>query len=543
MSQVTYTELEGFPIRWAYGQAMPIEEEKIVSTEPKTWSVSTTPSTQIQNPNTGLDNDVYASNMIAQIFNAPSSAVKVTGIQLYGRKVGSPPNPLQVEVRTVRQATAWEMIIDVVAVPQSAQSYVVRALVWAYQSFTLTSTCKVMMISFYVSKTGSPPDLVVEVRPASNDIPGSTIIASYIIPASQIGTSFTPYNLTLNPPLELPAGQYALVFHTLNNGGDSSNYYLIPFATGNPYPGGLIGYSNNGGSTWSSHSSFDAILSIAVESGSVTVPAELVLASASIAPGSVGTSNAWINITLSTPIVLRPNETYALIIYTLQGDSGNKYVIQHGAKSLSAPARYLITFNSGGTWISSSERNISFRIDGVQYTRLYSGSRSPPFTRAPASPILVLFIYAQTSTSMEFAGFDDYTLAAAPVSSTATSQTKIIVLAATNRRDRNPGNITQISWEIWAAGSGLATKAGTQAYAYYNKTPVTPRDFGFSELYLIQARGVDAGSIAIINDHFAGILYFASPGDTFIPPSMFRVPIKKIHVMQGRITFDLLGVL
>jgi hypothetical protein len=55
-------------------------------------------------------------------------------------------------------------------------------------------------------------------------------------------------------------------------------------------------------------------------------------------------------------------------------------------------------------------------------------------------------------------------------------------------RHQDPVSISQISWEIWAAGSGLATKAGTQVCAFYNKMPVTPRDFGFSELYLMQAK-------------------------------------------------------
>jgi len=96
MSQIVFTELEGQIIRWEYKGTVPMEARQEASKEPKTWSVSTTPATQIQNPNTGIDNDVYGPNMVAQPFRSPSSALKVTGIQVYGRKVGSPPNPLMV---------------------------------------------------------------------------------------------------------------------------------------------------------------------------------------------------------------------------------------------------------------------------------------------------------------------------------------------------------------------------------------------------------------------------------------------------------------
>ncbi|HDD66530.1 MAG TPA: hypothetical protein ENG52_02785, partial [Nitrososphaeria archaeon] len=101
MSQVTYTELEGFPVRWAYGQAMPLEEEKDADKTAKTWSVDTTPSTQISNENTGTENQVYGSKQIGQVFETGSNALKLTTIQLYGRKNGSPQNPLMVELRKV----------------------------------------------------------------------------------------------------------------------------------------------------------------------------------------------------------------------------------------------------------------------------------------------------------------------------------------------------------------------------------------------------------------------------------------------------------
>ncbi|MEM2079903.1 MAG: hypothetical protein QW104_04390, partial [Nitrososphaerota archaeon] len=101
MSQVVYTELEGFPLRWEYKGAVPQETKKEADRTSKTWSVSTTPAAQVANTNTGTANAVYGPNMVAQSFKSPGNATKATAVQLYGNKVGSPSNPLYVEIRKV----------------------------------------------------------------------------------------------------------------------------------------------------------------------------------------------------------------------------------------------------------------------------------------------------------------------------------------------------------------------------------------------------------------------------------------------------------
>jgi hypothetical protein len=873
MSEIAYTELEGFPIRWAYNQAMPMEEEKIASTEPKTWNVSQTASTQKANTNTSTDNAIYMSNMVAQIFQAPSNATKVTQIQLYGRKVGSPPNPLYIELRKAEITTPFiryspgtasdktlvapqpsyfyharvtlnlsqgdnmvktlqpnlpagtnvilasvyinggqgykmkitrgniviaetlqtyngrnasypttyfanQNMLHLVAVdsdaPQNAQySLIINSSSSQSRDVTISfvvfnfSNAKIARTSSIVSVAAGATQTIVSLTPGfssnknvviailglsggslgagnfrikkdttivcgdefgCNDSAMHMLVYVDTSPSSTTQYSIEVYNnnsaavnceailfvmnvskvdyvdaasaaldaeknITINTTVSSGKEALVILVGAKNDWGSGviaefriiySNYtsqrvtvingilhpviiHMFPFRVNNPsltlnvtgyystsnlfeykiavielrdipssavvtgqawvefpvetdiynitfsakkycdsfatinvkvYQNNVLKSEDNISATSLSASYTDftttgcplASKTIATRTIKVLIttqvdylngvtlkadnttyqtlkkyydgyswsdgpslaltvriygftPTSIVLASGSIAAASVGTSDAWISINLS--IVLRPNEYYAIVVYTIGGDSSNYYAIKRGASGGSLTGvfeHFLSSSNSGASWTIDSSADLSVQVMGYQMTKIYSGTRDLVFTKAPASPILSIFIYAQTSSSMEFAAFDDYVLAASPVTSTSASQTKITVLSATDPRYKDPGSITQISWEIWAAGVGLSTRAGTQVYAYYNKTPVTPRDFGFSELYLIQARAVDANSIAIINDHFAGILYFQNSGDTFTPPSMFRVPVKKIHVMEGRITFDLLGV-
>ena len=159
-----------------------------------------------------------------------------------------------------------------------------------------------------------------------------------------------------------------------------------------------------------------------------------------------------------------------------------------------------------------------------------------------AKPILALKVRAQTSSSMEFCGFDDYTLTAPIVTSSASTQTMITVLSGEDERDRDPGELSQISWEIWGAGEGLASGAYTQYQALFDNPEITPRDLGFTELYLLKARAEESESLAIINDRAVGALYFQNAGDEFIAPEGFRIPVRKVEILDGKITFDFIGV-
>jgi hypothetical protein len=267
-----------------------------------------------------------------------------------------------------------------------------------------------------------------------------------------------------------------------------------------------------------------------------------VLTSGSIAASSIGTSNAWINISVA-PIVLRPSEFFAVVVYTIGGDSSNYYAIQSGASSIfGILAR---SSNSGGSWTYDFLSDLGVKIDGVLYTKIYEGTIQGNVTSPLGKVLAALMVMAQTSSSMEFAGFDDHALASPVTTSTSSSQTLITVLKPDDPRLREAQPSTTLRWEIWAAGAGLSTMAYTQRYTYFTKNPVYPSDFGFGELYLIAAE-IPPQGLVVLNDNAAAALYNSSTTTRIDTYEMFRVPVRKIEVIQepttGKIVLHLIGI-
>jgi hypothetical protein len=90
-------------------------------------------------------------------------------------------------------------------------------------------------------------------------------------------------------------------------------------------------------------------------------------------------------------------------------------------------------------------------------------------------------------------------------------------------------------------GNGAYNQVSFTPRLYYDKNPVTPKDFGFTELYLMRLRADAANTLVRVNDRTN--IYFAGSGDTVAIDPNFRAPVKKLQVITGRATADLLGVL
>jgi hypothetical protein len=276
------------------------------------------------------------------------------------------------------------------------------------------------------------------------------------------------------------------------------------------------------------------------------IPSDDVLASGSISASGVGTTAAWITITLSSPVVLRPNTYYAIVAYTIGGDSTNKYQLYKGGQVGDQFEHLITSSNSGGSWTMDSTTDLTYQVIGYSMTKIYNGSISNNIVTPLGKVLVALIVKAQTSGTMEFAGFDDHTLTSTPVSSTDSSQTLITVLAPDAPRLKDTAPSTTLNWEIWTAGSGLATAAYTQRYIYYTNNPVYPKDFGFGELYLI-ADEIPPQGLVVLNDNTAAALYNSSTTATRVDSyELFRVPVRKIEVIQeptsGRIVMYLIGL-
>ncbi|MEM4591727.1 MAG: hypothetical protein QW555_07865 [Nitrososphaerota archaeon] len=886
MSQVVYTELEGFPLRWEYKGAVPQETKKEADRTAKTWSVSTTPAAQVANTNTGTGNVIYGPNTVAQSFKSPGNATKAMAVQLYGNKVGSPPNPLYVEVRKVARnlkntsntESTDELIPRRGAICTAAQTVTVnwtttgdktlmtltdtlpagRKLVifvvgWSGDSFasgylkiiagstTLvqegitrginSGNCRLQPVMIFALHDNAPPSaqysLVATITTAGT---ASTIIhvqgmvvwlggsnaffttgsntsigANTTVTLARLNTNFaagskvvvlayilmgvtstteyartysagnirilrgstivsqTQFQTTTNKNTEpavvalayfdssananqsyaiqvynnlsetsrawgvivafqvsdgafLDTGSVSLTSGSQVTVGDlsttlSGDVGVVALATAyysgsNPitafYTGDVVLQKNNATTgqvanqwnwelgpsgrsgvyalllydknvsnpsyqvkmtarqsslsgeakivvfklskpssayislTFNRHvaeirlkirrinnpsditakiyvsdvlmktitltnisTSYDiytvstgleieytddfkielsytaattdddyALKLAAGQPANITVnkvadvilyfpnikyydpePSETVLASGSIAAASVGTAAGWINIPLSTPIVLRPSTYYNIVVYTIGGDASNYYAIHNGGAGGTPGGGaeiFMSSTDSGSTWVMNNNTDLSFQLMGVQYTQIYSGTISNNVKHPLGGVILQLSIKAQTSGSMEFAAFDDYTLTAPIVSSTSTSQTEVIILKPTDQRIRDAIEAPQVSWSIWAAGSGLSTRAYTQRYVYMTKNPIYPADFGFSELYLVMDELPPKAHVAL-NDNVVAGLYNSSETMTRLDSyELFRIPVRKAEVIaeptSGKIVLYFIGL-
>jgi len=847
MEQIVYTELEGVPLRWEYKAAVPREVKQTASTNAVSWSVSTTPATQIQNTNTGTGNDVYGSNMVGQIFKTGSNAVKATAVKLYGLKSGSPPSPLKVELNKlvfkgehptnitpyplsgyVKLTSTAEITFTPVQLPflhpkrivftvyrvgspsnlkaslirvsdgkvmdsqtwntadipttatnltltlsynvdsnaiyklvlettgDDANYYMVNALL-NYQTTTINYSTDSESLLFYIptklpvgkrviivwfSDNGGLSSFVGYLRKANGTLLDASLDIAYggiwlnsrrgggLLAFDPDGQATETYTLSVKGTVSnhsvlmhvfnvdegdtasetktiganttltyaqkntsLPAGNYVIIARVetasspafpapaagirlkINGTVVASNQFNFSVAFSHcflVYAGSLSAnptiaieiYNNTTGSyqilakwvafkvdsfnyvdgdavslpantettlvnlntTYSSGSTVMALASAqstidttfrlkmnnadelaypisnyiispiigkiyAITSNNpsfqvtayttysgyqgeaklvvfpvnpnnvwvgafnvkelyamLPIPSETVIATGEIAPASVGTSAAWINIPLSSPIVLRPNEYYTLKAYTVGGNASNKYVIHRGTSSLNTFYEvFESSTNGGSTWSAVVAHDLSFTVDGVAYTQIYSGSFSNNVFTPLGRTAMKLSVMAQTGGSMEFAGFDDHTLAVPPTTSTSTSLTEVTALAADAKRERDTPQSNTVSFSVWAAGSGLATKCFTQRHTIMDKNPIYPRDFGFSELYLV-ADEIGPQGLVVLNDRVDASLYNSSSSQTrFDSYELFRIPVQKVEVLQeassgGKIVMYFVGI-
>ena len=768
MSQLVYTELEGQPLRWEFKGTVPREARQEASREPVSWSVNTTPTTQIQNTNTGTERAVYSTNQVAQTFKTDSQATKVTAVQFYGKKIGAPPNPLFVELRPavhsletlkVKRAevfgpttvdpqlntTGVKTLLTMNTTLPGGKHIVIAALMpnagfndgGGSHKLRISKGTTVLYenpISFQVNQVGqkAKPIMIMAIddSPAGYDTytfeintttagtsSGNVHVQGMVIKADtdarwarnttavsvSSGGTATVVTLSTNYPVGTKVVALAYVLGQPNT--TSGNHYLVGAGNVKVKLGGNVvssnqfnagGYNNTqplhtnlcfgttlstSTQTWTveitngssvafnvyailvvfkvSDLAFLDTASVALSNGSqVTVgnlatslqgnvaviaiasaentssssvtafnandvvlqlnnsstgqisnyvgwllevgygrsgnlplfrfdtgvtnpsyqvkmtarangingeakivafqPPEVdvvadrytvlddVLVAVSIAPSSVGTSDAWhtISIPAANQRVLRPNEYYALVFYTVGGDASNYYVLHSSFHSIIGTL--LTSSNSGGTWNLVDGQDLSFKLNGVAYVRLYSGTIRNNIITPLGKVLVALIIKAQASGSMEFAGFDDHTLTAPVVTSNASSQTLITVLKPDDPRLRDAPPSDTLSWEIWGAGNGLATAAYTQRHTYYTKNPVYPRDFGFGELYLV-ADEIPPQGLVVLNDNTAAALFNSSTTAVRVDSyELFRVPVRKIEVVQeptsGRIVLYLIGL-
>ena len=524
--QIIYTELEAIALRWPQGKTEPLDT-KITDNTAKQFNISTALSDLTA---VGSSNNYWildSGKRLAQSLTFGGDINYLTEIQVYAEKIGS-PGDLVIELYKTQTASesATTFVETLLSTSYAVSIYGCN---WAAERFSL-SEGKLRDWWFYIVRVGAPPDLVLEIREddGTGNAPGSTIVDSKTIPASEISTTRGWHHLLdYDPPLQLsPNTYYWAVAHTLNNGGDSNNYYAI-------YGRGGKGVkSTDCGSTWGSLGSgfyglANAYSEIVADASAIAPDEATLITSATIPAGNI-TTPAFYTAQLPEPLILKNGERIFAVLRTT-GDQNNHYRVYHSfndAASGDYAARY------GAAW-TAYKSNIYLKARGYSYATLYSGVYDYPKAPGSATGYAEVSAYANTGSINVVLIIDGKPSAVASTSSTTPT-----VLTITD--DPTVDNYGSLEWVIAANGDGQADYGKFQPKIKYDKNPVYPRDFGFSELYLLQVKAEAANTLVRLNDKTS--IFLANAGDLYQVSEAFRTPVRKLQVLDGQATCDLLGV-
>lgn len=142
------------------------------------------------------------------------------------------------------------------------------------QTFIVLKRLNSYSFTLYLAKTGSPPNLMMELYAVDKNTfkPTGSALASSEISASAISGAGA-YELVLSYPMMMNT-YYALVLYCKGNGGDGSNKYSWYYATTNPIQGNAS-QSSDAGLTWTLSTANDMYLIL-------KIPREITLFTATV---------------------------------------------------------------------------------------------------------------------------------------------------------------------------------------------------------------------------------------------------------------------
>ncbi|MEM2189707.1 MAG: hypothetical protein QXG35_10330 [Nitrososphaerota archaeon] len=514
MSQVVYTELEGFPVCWPYKQTRPFSSSQKLNAQNITGSASATEE------NIGLiegsdkyDYNIYGSNEI-QKFIKINKNYRISKVVVRVKKAGTPPDNLYIRV----QDGGW--LLQGYGVKTGGSSitqpiYGSRRLVVRFQARFSGSR---IAVSGIIYVTGSPPPLVIELRDSTDgSIMGSTLLASTTLTFGSTGIQKFFASLTV----QIQEGRYySIVLYAQNNGGDGSNYYNFSLANVQSLLNVTTYYSTDGGSSWGT--GYVWLFAVAIWRD-VSRYVET-----SVAASSIGTSYSDLTITLP-PFYALDAPFIVIRIYSSNCNSSNYYAIAVRDYTTAAPDELAFQANGLAEFHSMYQeyRCVAARGIGLEMIKIYEQDITLVKRIPAASPqpkIDITFSGAIIIGIFSYGNSKDYV----ERSSSGTFLNKVL----------SPGTL---KIELYVCnGSTTITDITYTEQVYFDKNPVTPRDFGFSELYLLRV-DLPAGGQIRMNDHAAGDLYSSSA--TTITFADFRIPVRKIEVINGAPTLWFIGVI
>ena len=543
--QIIYSELEAYAVRWPYLKTEPIDA-RINQTTAKTFNVGAS-SEFVGGGN--YPSKIYGSRRFGMVLKTAQPLIKLTSVQAYLLKAGSPPD-LKVQLWSVKKSGVYENACCWAYGQPSVNRLDVYGGYWHGETFKPVSNRELVGGYVWIVKIGSPPDLVIEVQEAPNDTPNGVVVTSVTIPASQIPTTiqWVRFDFTSKPTLD-PTKKYAVILHTQNNGGDANNKYQSAF-TGDEYKDGVRLYSSDGGASWTTSVYDLGIVTLQYDDRYVLGS---LLEEITYPASNIGTIYSWATFTFSNNIALTPDDAIAVVLYTNGGDASNYYewrnssgipedlTASHSANG-NTELHSLESVDDGSSW-SYYYRDLWTRLNGDIYARLYEGYYDYPEWRS-ATPSGEAEIELKANTGTVKVILVIGTSSSNEYSTTSTTPVKMNIPAG----EAKASGMGRQRWIIGANGDGATEDAdGDGVVAWfrpavkYEKNPVTPRDFFFSEMYLLRVKAEQPNTIVRLNDSTSILL--ANAGDLFEVGEAFRTPVKKLQVLDGQATCDMLGVI
>jgi hypothetical protein len=543
VSQVVYTELEALPLRWPYLQLEPLD-----TAYTQTWGIdqtfnTPTTSTTYTTPDTGspVEVAVYGPRKLGQalVKKSTSPYELLTNLELSVRKVGN-PGPLKTEIHRLTPLTD-NFLNDKFRETSSATSdtTAITSTSWIAQTRNITEKIKLTGIRIFFNSS-----VTWRVRITTANTDGRPNMSNVL-------ANFTAQNYTwtqLSTSLTLGPGMYSTVI-SLDSGTGYPNDGNHTSVFGSVHSNWT---TSNSGSTWSSSTKNWSIMWEAA-----TLRKELgEKLGEYITPASAfGTTNAWTTLYPSEDLrrLLLSQDIYVVFSSPDSPDPSNCYMIQKGGTFAASPSgnifssadRYEVSYFTDGATSEYRCADVLIRKTYNQYARIgYTFDKTYYLGPGSYGPYARIEIKAATGTVYALpVTISNDVFATQQSSEKSTTSTTYTGLVWNRNADDSPevkaSKTDPVTFLV--RGNGAYNQVSFTPRLYYDKNPVTPKDFGFTELYLMRLRADAANTLVRVNDRTN--IYFAGSGDTVAIDPNFRAPVKKLQVITGRATADLLGVL
>jgi len=381
----------------------------------------------------------------------------------------------------------------------------------------------------------------------------SRVVAARTVSASSIGTSPAAVTVDFAPDYpELTGGKYYAVVLRQKDGGSIFAPYAVRLRETHRqreptyYP---FFRSADGGATWKRQGGLFCIegsIKMAILAPSLYPDALLALTSWDAS--EVGTTAAWYEKALDTPVYLAPGDAAVLLLYQSGGlgDASNYYSIHYAtwtdsdttASDLYGPLNkdfwkcyftsFLTSTDGGATWSIMTNGDMSFQLKGYTAVPLFSANLAldEKIKRVKASV-----------TGRVLTGSIIYFLTRVGRSKVKESSTTSMFLTDVlvfPESEPIPDAGT-VKLTIYVVGTGEVQEIRAQRFVYNEKKVVTPKDLGFAELYLLKAVVPEGGSLKINEKTVLG-------GGTH-SFSEFNYPVRKVEIINAdAATLHFLGV-